>query len=271
VSVVEEVTHPKTDKKLASPGTKVTKKLIEQLKQAGVKKVVLTVSEAYSDILGRFLAEDVVDESTGEILGECFEKITTLFMMRCAQCGIEEVKAIKVEHEDTNVILCTLAKDKVKSYEEAVIEFFKKMRPGNPITLPAAVRLVHDMFFNDKRYDLGLVGRHKISSRYGVREDAENLPRTLAIQDVVQIVRHMLDLVEEKAEVDDIDHLATAVCVRWANCSRTRSAWRWPTSRRRRASAWPSVSATSKACCRTGSSTPSRWTRRSRISLAARS
>ncbi len=207
VSVVEEVTHPKTDKKLASPGTKVTKKLIEQLKLAGVKKVVLTVSEAYADILGRFLAEDVVDGSTGEILGECFEKITTTFMMRCALCGIEEVKAIKVEHEDTNVVLCTLAKDKVKSYEEAVIEFFKKMRPGNPITLPAAVRLVHDMFFNDKRYDLGLVGRHKISSRYGVRDNAEDLPRTLTIQDVVQIVRHMLDLVEEKAEVDDIDHL----------------------------------------------------------------
>ncbi len=205
VSVVEEFTNPKTGKKLTSPGTKVTKKLIDQLIQADIKKVVLTVSEAYEDILGRFLAEDVIDESTGEILGECFERITTVFLMKCADSSVSKVKVLKVQNEDINVMLCTLAKDKVKSYEEAVIEFFKKMRPGNPVNFQAAHRLVNDMFFNEKRYDLGLVGRHKISSRFGEKDSEKS--RVLSIRDVIHIVKHMLDLVDDKVDVDDIDHL----------------------------------------------------------------
>ncbi len=205
VSVVEEIENPKTGKRLASPGTKVTKKLIDQLEQAGIKKVVLTVAEAYEDILERRLAEDVVDKSTGEILGECFEPISTVFLMKCAKAKIDKVTTIGLVNEETNVILSTLAKDRTKSYEEAVIEFFKRMRPGNPVNFQSADRLVEDMFFNDKRYDLGLVGRHKIVSRFGLDELKDS--RILDVKDVISIVRHMLDLVDEKADVDDIDHL----------------------------------------------------------------
>jgi DNA-directed RNA polymerase subunit beta len=205
-SLVQEVTNPKTGKKLASPGTKVTKKLIDQLTAAGIKKIVLTVAESYTDILGKFLGEDVVDMNTGEILGECFERISTVFLMRCAEANVTTVKVLKVGSEDANIILCTLAKEKVKSYEEAVIEFFKKMRPGNPVNFQAAQRLVHDMFFNDKRYDLGLVGRHKICNRFGASKKVEGV-RILTTWDVVHIIGHMLELVDEKADVDDIDHL----------------------------------------------------------------
>jgi len=207
-AIVEEIINPKTGKKMASPGTKVTKKLIDQFKLAGIKKVVLTVAEAYEDILGRFLAEDVVDTSTGEILGECFTPVTTVFLMRCADCGVTSTQVLKIQHEDTNVVLCTLAKDKAKNRDEALIEFFKKMRPGNPISLQAALRLVDEMFFNEKRYDLGLVGRHKIINRFGLDSSGpEGGKRILTCQDVVSIIKHMLKLVIEEAEVDDIDHL----------------------------------------------------------------
>ncbi|NQU42450.1 DNA-directed RNA polymerase subunit beta, partial [bacterium] len=207
-SIVEEIMNPKTGKKLASPGTKVTKKLIEQFKQAGTKKVVLTVAEEYRTILGRFLAEDVVDTSTGEILGECFEPITTVFLMKCAEASVKKTQVLKVEHEDTNVVLSTLNKDKSASYEDALIDFFKKMRPGNPISLQAAGRLVDEMFFNEKRYDLGLVGRHKISHRFsGNGSKAKTEGRILTCEDVVLIMKHMLRLASEEAEVDDIDHL----------------------------------------------------------------
>ncbi|MBN1867899.1 DNA-directed RNA polymerase subunit beta [Candidatus Sumerlaeota bacterium] len=204
-TVVEELVNSKTGKKIASPGTKVTKKLIDQIDQAGIKKVVLSVAEAYSNIVGRFLSEDVIDHRTGEILGECFERIGTVFLMRCAECGIAKVKALKVPHEDTNVVLCTLAKDKTKTHEDAVIDFFRKMRPGNPVTQQNAHRLVEDMFFNEKRYDLGLVGRHKINHRFGLDGSADQ--RILVCDDIVKIMKHMLKLVAETEEVDDIDHL----------------------------------------------------------------
>jgi len=204
-SLVEDVANPTTGRKLASRGAKVTKKLADQLGQAGVKKVVLTVAEAYEEVLGRFLAEEAVDRSTGEIVGECFDRVTTAFLMRCAACGLNSAKLIKVAHEESNVLLCTLAKDKAKSFEDALLEFFRRMRPGNPISLQAAGRLVDDMFFNEKRYDLGAVGRHKISQRFGANGKGGN--RLLTREDVVNIMKHMLDLVAEKKEVDDIDHL----------------------------------------------------------------
>ena len=205
-SVVEELHDPKSGKKLASPGTKVTKKLIEQLNQAGIKKVVLTVADAYKEIIGRILAEDVVDKSTGEILGEGFDPITTTFLMRCASSDVTNVKVLRIANEETNIILNTLSKEKVKTYEEALLEYYRKMRPGNPVSIQAAQRLVEDTFLNEKKYDLGLVGRYKINNRFpGGNVDPNN--RVLSCDDIVKIMKHMLDLVDEKAEVDDIDHL----------------------------------------------------------------
>jgi DNA-directed RNA polymerase subunit beta len=203
--LIEEVIDPKSGKKMAERGAKVTKKLAEQLKNSEVKKVFLTVADAYAELLGRILGEDVVDTKTGEVIGEYWERITTAFLRKAAECKIGKVKLLAREHENTDTVLQTIEKDKVRSTEEALIEFFKKMRPGNPVSVLAGRRLMDEMFFSEKRYDLGLVGRFKINRTFKQTVDPNN--RLLTAEDIVNVMKQMLRLQRDLIDADDIDHL----------------------------------------------------------------
>ncbi|HRU54745.1 MAG TPA: DNA-directed RNA polymerase subunit beta [Candidatus Sumerlaeia bacterium] len=202
---IEPVLDPKTKKVLIEANTKVTKKAIEILKSSGVRSVSLTVADGYQEILGAILAADVIDTHTGEILGECWDRVTTTLLKNCASAGIKKIEVLKISHDDTNVILNTLEKDKVHSYEESLIEFFKKLRPGNPVSVLAGRRLMEEMFFNERRYDLGPVGRHKINTRF--KMDTTNISRLLSRQDIVQVMKYLVRLQKDQVDVDDIDHL----------------------------------------------------------------
>ncbi len=203
--LIEELIDPKSGKKLAERGARVTKKLVEQVRKSEVKRIFLTVATAYEDLLGRIMAEDVVDTRTGEIIGEAWERVSTLFLRRAAECGISKVRLLARQHEENDTILVTLEKDKVRSNEEALIEFFKKMRPGNPVSVLAGRRLMEEMFFSDKRYDLGLVGRYKINRTF--KHQVEESARLLTADDVVSVMRHLIRLQKDLEDADDIDHL----------------------------------------------------------------
>ena len=203
--MIEEVIDPKSGKKLAERGAKLTKKLAEQIKNSEVKKVFLTTADAYTELLSRILGEDVVDIKTGEIIGECWERISTQFLRRAAECHIGKVKLLSREHMEGDSTFQTIEKDKVRSYEEALIEFFKKMRPGNPVSVLAGRRLIEEMFFSDKRYDLGLVGRFKINRTFKQNIPADN--RLLTAQDVISVMKHLVSMQREMIGPDDIDHL----------------------------------------------------------------
>lgn len=203
--IIEDVIDPKSGKLLVQKGAKVTKKAAEILRSNEIKQVHLNVAAGYEHLIGRILARDVIDTSTGEIIGECFEKITTTLLRRFGQAGIKSVELIKHKEDEPNVILSTLAKDKVKTYEDALNEFFRRMRPGNPVSFQSAKRLLEDMFFSEKRYDLGAVGRHKINRRFKL--DENNNQRTLSLQDIEAIVKQLAKIAQEDLEIDDIDHL----------------------------------------------------------------
>ena len=202
---IEAVLDPKTKKVLIDHGAKVTKKSIDILKSSGVRTVSLTVAEGYEKILGRILAKDVVNTRTGEILGECWERVTTSLLRGCADASLKKIEVLKLNPEESNVVLNTLEKDKVRSYEESLVEFFKKLRPGNPVSVAAGHRLMEEMFFNERRYDLGPVGRHKINSRFKL--DPTNQNRTLTKEDIVHVMKYLVRLQKDQVDVDDIDHL----------------------------------------------------------------
>ncbi len=207
---IDTVSHPETGEKIVDRGAKVTKKAIEALKDAGIDAVHLTVAEGYEDLIGRILAEDVVDLRTGEILGEAFEPVTTTLLRKCGRAGVKHIQVIVIPREGS-IILNTLEKDKVKTHEEGLIEFFKKMRPGNPVSVAAGLRLMEDMFFNEKRYDLGPVGRHKLNKRFGFPDDPATITgieaRLLEKKDIIAVMKHLELLAHEEVEIDDIDHL----------------------------------------------------------------
>jgi DNA-directed RNA polymerase subunit beta len=204
---IEDLIDPKSGKLLVHKGAKVTKKATEILRSHEIKSVHLNVAAGYEGILGRILGCDVVDTSTGEVIGDCFEKITTTLLRRFGLAGVRSIQIITVEENEVNVILSTLAKDKVRTHDEALIEFFKRMRPGNPISIQSARRLFEDMFANEKRYDLGKVGRHKLNRRFKLKGNEDR--RTLALSDVVSIVKHLAKTAQEDLDIDDIDHLGS--------------------------------------------------------------
>ncbi len=207
---IETLTDPDTGTVVVEAGAKVTKKAIEALKEAGITKAHLTTAEGYENILGRILAEDVVDTRTGEILAEVWDKVTTSLLRRCDRAGVHKIKVIKPK-SDPDVLHNTIEKDKCRTHEDALLEFFKKMRPGNPVSLGVGQRLMEDMFFSPKRYDLGPVGRHKLNKRFGFPEDPAVIAgiqaRLLERRDLIAVMKHLESLAREEEEVDDIDHL----------------------------------------------------------------
>jgi DNA-directed RNA polymerase subunit beta len=202
---VEDVIEPKLGKMLVERGAKVTRRAIEVLKEHKIKAVALDTAEGYEEILGRILAADVTDSSTGEILAECWDRVTTSLLRRCADCHIKKIKVLSVADEGNDVLLATLEKDRVKTYEEAVIEIFKRLRPGNPLSFASGKRLLEETFFSQKRYDLGSVGRYKINRRF--QRESPDGPRILTARDIVDVMKHLIALHREQADVDDIDHL----------------------------------------------------------------
>ena len=202
---IEDVVEERLGKRLVEKGARVTKKSIDTLKKNDIKAVRLTTAESYKDILGRILAKDVIDKNTGEILGETFERVTTTFLRRCSLSKIKQIEALNVDNEESDVLLATVDKDKTKCFDEAVIEIFKRLRPGNPVSVSSGRRLIEDTFFNEKRYDLGMVGRYKINNRFRLENPTES--RLLDLFDVVSVVKHLVDLHAEREDIDDIDHL----------------------------------------------------------------
>jgi len=204
---IEDV-YDSQGKRLAEKGAKVTKKMADALRNAGVEEVHLSVASAYEHILGRILAGDVVDQATGEILADCWERVTTSLLRQCAMARIKTLHVVAREQEEGNVILNTLEKEKAKTREDALIEFFKKMRPGNPVSVQNGERLLDEMFHSDRRYDLGAVGRYKINNRfYRLAGTKPPVTRLLAKSDLIHVMKHLAKLSGGQAEVDDIDHL----------------------------------------------------------------
>jgi len=204
-----ETIRDEKNKKIVEAGAKVTKKAKEALEKAGIERVHLTVAEGYDHLLGRILAADVVDKETGEILAETWEAVTTQLLRRAGRAVVRSIEVIVADTQNPGPILNTLNKDKIRTHEDAVVDFFRKMRPGNPISVQAGKRLVEETFLNEKRYDLGAVGRYKINKRfYNVGKETGDLSnRLMTVQDIIHVMKHLVRLAHEDVEVDDIDHL----------------------------------------------------------------
>jgi DNA-directed RNA polymerase subunit beta len=157
-------------------------------------------------IVGRRVASEVVDKETGEAMLLCGEEITEASVEKLKELKIGSIKLLKDDPEmDPTVIPNTLRKDPTRSKEEALIKLYAQMRPGEPPNVEMAQGLVEKLFFSEKRYDLGDVGRYMINQRLGVALPPERV--TLDLKDFVAIVGYLLKLRAGHGFVDDIDHL----------------------------------------------------------------
>ncbi len=193
----------KNGKVILSKGTKVNQKTINEFK----KKNISNISINEESLLGFYLSSDIIDEKTGKIFFEAGYEIDDVFIEFIKENKINKLDILKADNiEIGSYIRNTLQLDKARSREEALFEVFKILRPGEPPTIETAENLFNNLFFNSDRYDLSSVGRLKISAKF--KKDTSVDQRVLDKSDILDVVKHMHNLIDGKGEIDDIDHLA---------------------------------------------------------------
>src|SRR6202163_992105 len=187
---------------IVEEGRRITARHVKQLEDAGVKR--LRVPREY--VYGKVLAHDVVNTETGEILAKANEVLTALSVEKLVEAGIAEVQTLYTNDLDRGPYISdTLRVDPTKTRLEALVEIYRMMRPGEPPTKDAAENLFNNLFFNSERYDLSGVGRMKFNRR--VRRESGAGTRVLSREDIIDILKVLIDIRNGNGTVDDIDHL----------------------------------------------------------------
>src|SRR3989440_7296274 len=186
-------------------GRKITNSVFREIQKAKIEQVEV----ASNDLEGAYVAADVIDMSTGEVLIEANHELTSSAIAKLVDAGIQSFEIFFPDRDDAgNVISATLRKDGVKSQNEALLEIYRKLRPGDPPTLDTATQLFQGMFFDPRKYDFSRVGRMKFNIKLHDKADATPLDkRTLDQKDFTDTILYLLRLRRGIGTVDDIDHL----------------------------------------------------------------
>jgi DNA-directed RNA polymerase subunit beta len=196
------ITDKASREQIVKDGAKITRLAVKKMETAGINEIPIVREE----LVDRVVLRDVIDPETGEVLLQANEKITDQFLAKISATKVEKMEVIYMD--GIHVIPTmrdTLLADKVQTSDEALLEIYRKMRPGEPPTAEMARNLFAGMFFNPKRYDLSPVGRLKLNKKLNLDIPLEKT--TLTAQDVVEVIRYLVNLRTGKGEVDDIDHL----------------------------------------------------------------
>ena len=187
---------------IVKEGRKITKAAIKQMETAGVKEIPITLEE----VIGRVAAHDVADPKTGEVLIECNQEITTDRLDRLRERGISAVEVLFLDDQHIGPSLrSTLLLDDINTPEEAIIEIYRRLRPGDPPTIETATTFFNNLFFNAERYDLSRVGRLKLNHKLRLHAPLDQ--GTLRREDILEVVRYLIELKNGNGTIDDIDHL----------------------------------------------------------------
>jgi DNA-directed RNA polymerase subunit beta len=189
---------------LLHAGKKITSAVLQQLRSAGVEEIEITEA----DLEGAYTISDIVDPRTGEVILEANEplnpRVISVILDPNAQVGAFEV--FFPERDETGAMMsATVKKDAIKTPEEALIEIYRRMRPGDPPTLDSSRNLFEGMFLNPQKYDFSRVGRLKLNTKLGLSSQLGE--KILHLEDITAVIAFLLKLRRNPAEVDDIDHL----------------------------------------------------------------
>src|SRR5439155_46110 len=200
--LAHEIRNPKSDEVMVGAHKRITENLFKEL----IKAKITQIRAALADLEGAYSVADVVNRQTGEVLLEANKPLTAELWQAFAEGGITEVDVFFPERDDIGLVLSrTLDKDAIRSSKEALIEIYRKLRPGDPPTLETATNLFRGMFFDPRKYDFSRVGRLKFNIKMGLDTPLDN--RTLETPDFVSAIKYLFKLRKSIGVVDDIDHL----------------------------------------------------------------
>ncbi|ALE03911.1 DNA-directed RNA polymerase subunit beta [Bartonella ancashensis] len=202
IKLVSDLVDAESGEVVAEAGKKLTVRSAKLLEEKGLK--VIKISE--DDLLGSYLADDVVNYQTGEIHLEAGDEIDEKALKILLDVGVDTINVLDIDHMNVGAyIRNTLKADKNESQQDALFDIYRVMRPGEPPTMDTAEAMFHSLFFDPERYDLSAVGRVKMNSRMGL--DCPDTVRVLRQEDILAVVKMLVDLRDGRGEVDDIDNL----------------------------------------------------------------
>jgi DNA-directed RNA polymerase subunit beta len=200
--VSADVRDPKSNEIIVKEGKKFTRPVLRQMEAARIKQVPV----AWEDIVGRVASHDIVDPQSKEVLVECNQEITQDKLDLIRERGIHQIEVLFIDESSIGPYLRnTLLQDRIRSPQDAILEIYRRLRPGDPPTVESATNFFNNLFFNPDRYDLSKVGRLKLNHRLKLNVPLEQ--GTLRKEDILEVVRYLMELKNGNGSVDDIDHL----------------------------------------------------------------
>ncbi|MGB1337100.1 MAG: DNA-directed RNA polymerase subunit beta [Planktomarina sp.] len=208
-----DLVDAKTGEMIAEAGKKVTPRAVKKLIDEGAVSELLV---PFDQVVGKFVAKDIINEETGAIYVEAGDELTWELdkdgeviggsLKDLLDAGVTTIPVLDIDNVNVGAYMRnTMAMDKNMSRDTALMDIYRVMRPGEPPTVDAASALFDTLFFDSERYDLSAVGRVKMNMRLAL--DAEDTVRTLRREDIVACVKALVDLRDGRGDIDDIDHL----------------------------------------------------------------
>src|SRR4029079_16029515 len=202
--VSADVRDPKSNDIIVKEGKKFTGPILREMEAAKMKQVPVV----WEDILGRVAAHDVVDPQTKEVLVECNHEITQDEVDLIRDKGIHQIEVLFIDDSSVGPYLRnTLLQDRIKSPQDAILEIYRRLRPGDPPPVESAPNFFNNLFFNPDRYDLSKVGRLKLNHKLKLNVPLEQ--GTLRREDILEVVRYLIELKNGNGTIDDIDRRGT--------------------------------------------------------------
>ena len=187
---------------IVEEGRRITARHIKQLEKAGINELEVPTEYLY----GRVLAKDMIDQASGEVLVECNSELTEELVTKILDAGVKEIETLYTNDLDCGPFMSdTLRIDPTRTPLEALVEIYRMMRPGEPPTKESAENLFNNLFFSEERYDLSAVGRMKLNRR--LRREESTGEGTLTHEDIIDVLKTLIDIRNGQGNVDDIDNL----------------------------------------------------------------
>ncbi|HEY0138492.1 MAG TPA: DNA-directed RNA polymerase subunit beta, partial [Nannocystis sp.] len=197
-----DIRDPETGETVVKKGKKFSKAHIKRMRASGIKRLPMESA----GLVGKVSAEDIIDENTGEVLLNCNEDINEEHLIRLRSAGIKSFKILFIDDFNVGPFLRnTLLQDKLHTPEEALLEIYRRLRPGDPPTAETARTLFESLFFKPERYDLSTVGRLKLNHKFSL--DEALMSTVLTKRDIMETVKYLVELRNGRGQIDDIDHL----------------------------------------------------------------
>jgi len=209
-----ELKDPKTGEVIVRKNRKFTQAIVRKIEKLGIERIPVEQEE----VQGSVIAEDVIDENTGEVISECNDDVTPELLEQLRAAGVRSFKILFIDNLNVGPYLRSTINAELNerrrsagdtvvsdSPEEAIMEIYRRLRPGEPPTEDTARNLFNNLFFNPERYDLSRVGRLKLNFKFGLDEPLET--GVLTKRDILEVVRYLIELKNGRGQIDDIDHL----------------------------------------------------------------